>query len=235
MRNLLGIISIALICLLGFKVDAASRIIDGFRDTLWGSNLYKNNKFECKWGARAAAYYCKEKEPNFNLWGIKVETLDYEMNPNKYFDSITSRFKGKENWDKIKENIAAEFGSQYKGNLANNQLIYTWDIDDVQIKLASLSSSSDPYYLTIENKKYFQPRSFQSMPSERTLLPCNLNQDEYCDDKDVAILKESINQCDKPGDYNFNSDSDLDKDGCVTEKDLDKLLSYGKTEGWIDY
>ena len=52
-----------------------------------------------------------------------------------------------------------------------------------------------------------------------TKRPCNINNDDKCDEKDLKMLDESLGQCNKPGNYFYNSDADIDKDGCITKKD----------------
>jgi len=65
------------------------------------------------------------------------------------------------------------------------------------------------------------------------MQPCNINNDNNCDEKDLEILDKSLGQCNKPGNYNYNSDADIDNDECITEKDRKVIEDGLGTEGYV--
>ena len=189
----------------------------------WGSNLQDYSQLNCKFHRMAAAYYCNNKNDEMKFLSIDIWQYEYSMHVDNEFDQVYIRLNNRRDFDALKDRLIAELGKNYIGDLADQKETYKWSKNQLDIILRdNLYHREDKYskyqkFLQINHRKYFNPRPYQSGSCTRNA--CNLNNDENCDENDIEILLKSLEQCNKPGNYIFNSDADLDNDGCITKKD----------------
>lgn len=214
-----------------------------YKDFKWGSNLHDYPQLNCKFNRMAAAYYCVNKDDKMKFLSINVWQYEYSMYVDNEFDQVYIRLNSRTDFDALKNRLTTVLGKDYIGDFADQRETYKWSKDQLDIILRdNLYHREDEYskyqqFLQINNRKYFNPRSYQSGTCTRNA--CNLNKDENCDENDIEILVKSLGQCNKPGNYTFNSDADLDNDDCITKKDKtimeDSIGQNGFTCPEIDY
>jgi hypothetical protein len=152
------------------------------------------------------------------------------------FDHVLMWIKNRQGWNKLKEALVKELGDQYLGNLAGGREVYTWQKGDLNISLSDNNPElpdATYLFLIIQNKTFYLDRPYQTAADGCSHRPCNVNNDNKCDEKDLEVLGRSLGQCNKPGNYSYNSDADVDKDECVTENDRALVEKELGTEGYV--
>ena len=208
-----------------------------FRGFTWGSNLKTRLlQFECKYNHMQNETNCVLRGGSFNFLGVELQNYYYSVNWENEFDYVSMQMKDRQGWRRLKDNLVKELGDQYIGNLAGKYEVYTWQKDDLEIMLRDNNRDlPDAAYLflIIQNKKFYLERPYQSMASGCSRRPCNIKSDNNCDEKDLEMLGRSLGQCNKPGNHSYNSDADVDKDECITEKDRAIVKKELGTEGYV--
>ena len=208
-----------------------------FRGFIWGSNLKKQPQLACKYNYMQNVTDCALKSGGLEFLGVALQNYYYSVNWESEFDYVSLQIKDREEWKKLKDNLVKELGDQYIGNLAGGYEVYTWQKDDLEIMLRDdnpkLSGETTYLFLMTTNKKFYLKRSPQTMENFCRERSCNINHDNKCDEKDLEILDRSLGQCNKPGNYSYNSDADIDKDGCITKKDRAIVEKNLGTQGYV--
>ena len=180
---------------------------------------------------------CALRSGGLEFLGANLQNYHYSVNRENEFDYVSMRIQDRQEWKKLMDNLVKELGDQYIGNLAGGYEVYTWQKDDLEIVLRDnnpeLRGERSYLFLIIQNKKFYLERPYQSMASPCHGRSCNINHDNKCDEKDIEILDRSLGQCNKPGNYTYNSDADIDKDECVTVNDRAIVEKELGTEGYV--
>ncbi len=210
-----------------------------FRGFRWGSNLNleKYPQLECKFNHMQMETNCALQSGGLEFLGAALQKYYYSMNVEGEFDSVWMQVKDRQEWKKLKDTLVKELGDQYIGNLAEGYEVNTWQKDSLEIVLRDSNPElSEGAYLglSIMNKKFYLERSEQwYMGDSCSRRSCNINNDDNCDEKDMEILNRSFGQCNKPGNYAYNSDADINEDECITEDDRVIVKKELGTKGYV--
>lgn len=208
-----------------------------FGDFIWGSNLKKYPQLDCKYNHMSTGTDCSLRNGDLKFLSIDLISYYYSMNQENKFDYVEMRIKDRSGWMQMKDNLVEILGDQYIGNLAGGHIVYTWKKDDLKIELSDnnpeINTGEIYLFLMIANKKYYLSRSYQYGMDSCIKRSCNVNNDNLCDEEDLKILDKSFGQCNKPGNYNYNSDADIDNDECITDKDRKIVENELGTDGWV--
>jgi hypothetical protein len=226
----------ALISSLCFADEKAIFNSEEFRGFRWGSNLKEHLQLNCKYNHMQNETNCDLKDEGLTFLGVNLLNYYYSVNWENEFDYVNMRIKDRIGWNRLKDNLVNELGDQYIGNLSDGSIVYTWEKNNLEIILRDsnpeLSDETTYLNLMIHNREYYLSRPFQTSVGHCTLKPCNLNKDNHCDERDLDIFDKSMGQCNKPGNYSYNSDADMDRDECITEKDRKVVENGLGTEGY---
>ena len=207
-----------------------------FRGFIWGSNLKKQPRLECYYNHMQIETNCALKSGGLEFLGVELQNYYYSVNWENEFDYVSMRIRDRQGWKKLKENLVKELGDQYIGNLAGGYEVYTWQKDGLAIMLRDNNPQlpdATTLFLIIQHKKFYLERPYQTAEGGCSRRSCNINNDNKCDEKDLEILDRSLGQCNKPGNYSYNSDADVDKDECITENDRAIVERDLGAEGYV--
>ena len=198
-----------------------------FEEFVWGEKLPKSEELAYTYNHMALETSGRKKLTGTFL-GVTLFSCEYLMNDAYKFDSVRMLFSTQADWDLMRNKLTELLGDQYTGDLAGQETRYEWNISNIKVILRFTPWAKEHYSTSLEiiNAQYYldrgEPQTIQPENGFSERNPGNLNYDKIVDEKDLDVLIKSFGQCNKPGNYYYNSDADLDHDGCITEND--KLL-----------
>ena len=135
-----------------------------FRGFDWGSDLKQQPQLECGYNHMQNETNCTLKNGDLKFLGVDLKNYYYSVNWENKFDYVAMQIKDRQEWEKLKDNLAKELGDQYIGNLAGGYIVYTWQKDNLEIILRDnnpeLSGEKTYLFLEIQNKKFYLSRPY---------------------------------------------------------------------------